>query len=154
MKIVKIFMLLFFIPLFINATNWHIGTDLGYRMGLSFQAKGTVNNFAQDFPLQVRLAVSYNSTDPGKAWAARRIFINNNTGGTPEKNGWFWDTELLILAKLHFKIIVYEIPIKWTEYRGRGKSKVKIFNTIRDYITKLIWLRKKLKKLNNDRIRG
>ena len=102
MKNVKVLILLFFIPLFINAANWHIGSDIGYRTGLFFQAKGTVNNFAQDFPLQIRLAISYNSTDPGKAWAARQIFINDNQNGTPEKAGWFWDARLDFIYPVHW----------------------------------------------------
>lgn len=31
------------------------------------------------------------TSDPGSSPDARRIFINNATNGTPEKQGWFWE---------------------------------------------------------------
>lgn len=66
--------------------------------------------------------MSYNSTDPDKAWAARRIFINNNTGGTPEKNGWFWDTRLDFLYPVHWlslkRAYFYAGP-RYTWFTGR-----------------------------------
>lgn len=66
-----------------------------------------------------------------------------------EDNGWFFDTELLILAeKSGYKI--NEIPVEWVESRSqKRKSKVKIISTIADDLRK-IWALKKRIRHNND----
>lgn len=59
--------------------------------------------------------------------------------------GWFWDSELLLLAKIKLGLDVKEIPIKWTEHRKIGESKVKIMDTINSYLNKIYWMKKKLR---------
>lgn len=74
------------------ASKYSAGFSFGYNNGIGFQANGMISNFAQDFPLKLRFAIGYTLTsDPGSSLGARRIFINNATNGTPEKQGWFWD---------------------------------------------------------------
>jgi len=90
------------IPFAINATDLHLGTDIGFRSGFSFQVKSTVSNLAKGFPFQIRATAAYTWLDPGKPLAARRVFINNNTNGTPEEDGWFWDTRLDILYRVNW----------------------------------------------------
>jgi hypothetical protein len=64
------------------------GGQLGYTAGLGIRAHLAAASFAQGFPLQARLGLSYAATAPGHALDARRIFINNATNGTPEQSGW------------------------------------------------------------------
>ena len=63
------------------------GVLAGYNRGLGFRANVTASNFAREFPFKLRLGLGYTFLNPGDALDARRIFINNNTNGTPEKNG-------------------------------------------------------------------
>lgn len=62
-------------------------------------------------------------------------------------NGWFFDTELIILAeKSGYKI--KEIPVEWVESRSqKRKSKVKIISTIVDDLKKILALRKRISKI-------
>jgi len=61
--------------------------QLGYNSGLGVAASGTISSFARGFPLSARLGLWYSSVEPGQAWDARRIFINNATNGIPEEKG-------------------------------------------------------------------
>ncbi|MEM4266175.1 MAG: glycosyltransferase family 2 protein, partial [Candidatus Woesearchaeota archaeon] len=59
-----------------------------------------------------------------------------------QNNFWFFDSELLIIAeKLGYPIA--QIPVKWNE--SKRKSKVKVVQTILDYLKNLYSLRKRLK---------
>jgi hypothetical protein len=78
------------------------GLQAGYNGGLSFQATGTMSNFAQDLPLSLRGSFSYTFLDPGSPTAARKIFINDNTNGTPEKDGHTWDMRLDFMLNTNF----------------------------------------------------
>jgi hypothetical protein len=59
----------------------------GYYGGVGLQVGGTLANFAQGFPFSVRFSIGRASVEPGDPLAARRVFINNNTNGTPEESG-------------------------------------------------------------------
>lgn len=73
-------------------SNYSAGFSIGYNNGFGFQANGIISDFAQDFPLKLRLAIGYTVIgNPGSSPDARRIFINDATNGTPEKHGWFWE---------------------------------------------------------------
>jgi hypothetical protein len=100
MKVIRYVLLVILVPLFVNAGDVYLGTDIGFRSGLSFQLNGTATNIAAGFPLQLRFAAAYTSLDPGTPLAARRVFINNNTNGTPEKKGWMWDLRFDLLYKV------------------------------------------------------
>jgi hypothetical protein len=73
----------------------------GYKGGTGFRLAGAVSNFAQGFPLSIEVGVTYVSLDPGRALDVRKIFINNNTNGTPEKSGWIWGFHLDFLFPVH-----------------------------------------------------
>lgn len=66
----------------------------GYYSGMSLEARGVISNIADGFPLKVRFGVSYTTMQPGDAWDARRIFINNATNGTPQESGRAWALKL------------------------------------------------------------
>ncbi|MDD2807252.1 MAG: glycosyltransferase [Patescibacteria group bacterium] len=61
--------------------------------------------------------------------------------------GWFFDTELVIVSeKLGFKI--KEIPVTWFEPRGPAdKSRVNLLAVAWSYLQEVIWLRSRLKKM-------
>jgi len=67
------------------------GATLGYDSGFKMSAYGMVSNFAQGFPMNLRVSLGYAFVQPGNATDARHIFINNNTNGTPEDNGRILD---------------------------------------------------------------
>lgn len=63
----------------------------GYNNGLGFQADIMLNNFAEEFPFNLRFGTGYTFLNPGNAKDARRIFINNATNGVPEEKGSILD---------------------------------------------------------------
>lgn len=64
-----------------------------------------------------------------------------------EDDGWFFDTELLALAK-HFGCRVAEVPVRWQEAPDRRrKSSVKIMATAVNYLKQLIKLRRRFARL-------
>ena len=75
-----------------------VGIRAGYNSGAGIEGYGILRNFAQGFPLAVRLGLSRTSVQPGSAWDARRVFINNNTNGEPEKKGRTLDVKFDFLA--------------------------------------------------------
>jgi hypothetical protein len=77
-----------------------VGFSLGHNGGLSFKIHGLLSNFAQGFPLAVKVGIGYTSVDPGHAADARRIFINDATNGTPEQSGRVWDFRGDLLYKM------------------------------------------------------
>jgi hypothetical protein len=75
-----------------------VGIRAGYNAGAGIEGYGILSDFAQGFPFAVRLAVSRTAVQPGSAWDARRVFINNNTNGEPEKRGRTLDVKFDFLA--------------------------------------------------------
>jgi hypothetical protein len=63
----------------------------GYQSGAALRVLGTVARVAPQLPIAIQLGAGYALVDPGKPEAARQIFINDNTNGTPESSGHVWD---------------------------------------------------------------
>ncbi len=84
-----------------DAAQFSAGVELGYNGGASFRVSGMVAEFARGFPLGLELGVGHTRYDPGDPAAARKIFINDATNGTPEKSGWAWDMRLDFLYKIN-----------------------------------------------------
>jgi len=61
------------------------GILTGYNRGYSLQGNLAYRN--SELPFELRGGVGYTFLNPGNALDARRIFINNNTNGSPEKSG-------------------------------------------------------------------
>ncbi|MEN8006863.1 MAG: hypothetical protein ABFS42_07580 [Candidatus Krumholzibacteriota bacterium] len=78
------------VPLSANAGPFYGGLNLGYTGGLGIQATGSFMDFTRDLPLSARFTLGYNSASPGDPYAARQIFINDNTNGDPEKSASTW----------------------------------------------------------------
>jgi len=75
-----------------------VGVRAGYNDGAGIEGYGIVSDFAHGFPFAVRLGLSRTAVQPGSAWDARRVFINNNTNGDPEKKGRTLDVKFDLLA--------------------------------------------------------
>ena len=81
--------------------HWLVGeVKLGYYRGVGLHASLTALNFAQNFPFSVRIGLGYTRVSAGDGWAARRVFINNNTNGTARSNARVWDARLDVLCPL------------------------------------------------------
>lgn len=74
------------------------GILAGYNRGPGLRANVAASNFAKEFPFILRLGSGYTYLNPGDALDARRIFVNNNTNGTPEKSGRSFDFRLDFLV--------------------------------------------------------
>lgn len=70
-----------------GAADFSFSLLTGYQGGLSFRGGAGVSDFAKGFPLGLDFGLTYSVVDPGDPLAARRVFINNNTNGTPEESG-------------------------------------------------------------------
>jgi hypothetical protein len=84
-----------------QGAEFSLGAQVGYGGGPGGRVSAQVTDFAQGFPLTVEAALGYLSRDPGDPLAARRIFINDNTNGTPESSGWAWYARLDFMYKVH-----------------------------------------------------
>jgi len=87
---VLMFVVLVLLPLPAFAGPFYGGLNVGYTGGLGIQATGSFMDFARDLPLSARFTVGYNSAGAGDPYAARQIFINDNTNGDPEKSASTW----------------------------------------------------------------
>ncbi len=77
-----------------QTTKISLGVQTGYNGGFGIQPQLTVYNLTKDVKMHLRISIGYTSLNPGNALEARRIFINNNTNGTPEKSGTNLDARL------------------------------------------------------------
>ncbi len=110
----------------INAASpeFHAGAELGYNGGKGWNLSGDVFHFAQDFPLGLRLNLGRSVFNPGNAVEARKIFINNNQGGTIEKSG----SVLLFTLDFLYPISIFHLPEsylfagpRYASFRGNFK---------------------------------
>jgi len=69
----------------------------GYYGGVGIHACGTISNFAQGLPLEVRLGLGYAWVPTGDAVRARRVFIDQATNGSPRSRGKMWDARVDLL---------------------------------------------------------
>jgi len=86
---------------FSNFRNFHIssGVQLGLNNGIGGQLNILVSGFADNFPLSAKIGGGVSYLDAGDPMAARKIFINNNTNGVPEKNGKTYNFNLDFLYR-------------------------------------------------------
>lgn len=68
-------------------THFSVGAQVGMFNGFGGNISFLTSNFAENFPLSIKLFFGISSIEAGDALAARRIFINNNTNGIPESSG-------------------------------------------------------------------
>ena len=85
-------------PSLSGSSHWFVGQiQTGYYRGVGINFSGTFNNVAEDFPFSVRLGLGYSRVGGNDAWAARRVFINNNQNGTARSNARVWDARLDVM---------------------------------------------------------
>ena len=102
-RVIGLFILgLFVLSANVGATDFSGGLMLGYSGGTSFQLDGMVGNFADGFPMKMQFGIVYSRLNPGNSLDARRVFINDNTNGDPEKTGSKWDFRLDFLYQVHW----------------------------------------------------
>ncbi len=66
----------------------------GYQNGVGTRVVATASDVVPGGPLAFSLGVGLSFLDPGDARLARQVFINQATGGTPEKSGQVVDFRL------------------------------------------------------------
>ena len=103
----SVLLILFLFPLITIKTaqskEFSLSTSLGYENGPGIRTDALIGNFARQFPFKIRLGFGYTSIpNPGKALAARKIFINDATNGRPEKHGWSWNFAFDLLHRVHW----------------------------------------------------
>jgi hypothetical protein len=77
----------------------------GYNRGFVVHADIATVNLAKESSFRLRFGAGYTVLNPGNALDARRIFINNNTNGTPEKKGGSFDIRIdFMLPRIVFGI--------------------------------------------------
>lgn len=76
------------------APKYFLDVQTGYADYYSLSVSGTIADFTYDVPLAIKFGMSYNFRDAGDPWAARKIFINDNTDGDPQKSGQCFDFRL------------------------------------------------------------
>jgi hypothetical protein len=84
-------------------SKFSAGVLAGYNRGYGMQANLTLHNTTNELPFELRFGLGYTILNPGNAADARRIFINDNTNGEPEKRGRSIDYRLdFLFAKSIF----------------------------------------------------
>lgn len=80
-----------------TAGETSLGLGFGATAGLGVQADVTFHDFTRNVPLSLRFSGAYSGRDAGNAYDARRVFINDNTNGTPEESANTWQMRLDLL---------------------------------------------------------
>ncbi|MBK9515880.1 MAG: hypothetical protein IPO09_00750 [Anaeromyxobacter sp.] len=63
----------------------------GWQGGGVLRLTSTATGVVKKLPLSFDVGIGHAFIDPGDAALARRVFINENTNGTPEESGGVWD---------------------------------------------------------------
>lgn len=80
-----------------RASDVFVGAQAGAVGGIGGDVYLEVADFAQGLPLDLRVGIEYQGRDAGDPLAARRVFINDNTNGTPESSASAWGGRLDLL---------------------------------------------------------
>lgn len=79
------------LPTFSATPKYFLDIQTGYTNNFAISVSGTIADFTYDVPLAIKFGMSYNFRDAGDPWAARKIFINDNTDGDPQKSAHSFD---------------------------------------------------------------
>jgi len=96
------------VPPISTAPRYFIDIQTGYADYFSISASGVIADFTYDLPLAIKFGISYNINNAGDPWAARKIFINDNTNGDPDKSAHSFD------FRLDFEYPVNLFPVRRT----------------------------------------
>ncbi len=81
-------------PPLVSNPKYYLGITAGYTHNFGVNVYGTIADFSYDIPLALKLSAGYNVRDAGNPWDARKVFINDNTDGDPDKSGHSIDLRL------------------------------------------------------------
>jgi hypothetical protein len=81
------------------------GLNLGHAMAPGAELTAEVAGFAEGMPFSLRAGVGYAQPDGGDAVAARRVFINDATNGTPESSGKAWSGRLDLVREFDHSLL-------------------------------------------------
>jgi hypothetical protein len=84
-----------------SAVELGVSGLLGYQQGFGIRATGEAADLVHGAPLGLAFSVAYVFMDPGSPEAARSIFINDATNGTPETSAHTWTLGLNAVYYLH-----------------------------------------------------
>jgi hypothetical protein len=106
-------------PLCGQAGDFTLGLNVGTEAGPGGHLHGTFRNFAAELPLSARFSLGYHKSDAGDPFAARRIFINDNTNGTPEDSARYYQARFDLVFPLASlgpqQIYLFGGP-RWADY--------------------------------------
>ena len=88
--------------------KFFLEVQTGYTDYFGVGVAASIAEFTYDVPLAIKFGASYNVRDAGDPWAARKIFINDNTNGDPQKSGHSFD------LRLDFSYPVNWLPVRKT----------------------------------------
>jgi hypothetical protein len=83
-----------------RAVDLGVSGLIGYQQGFGIRAAGDASHLVKGLPLGLSFSVAYVMMDPGDPAAARSIFINDGTDGTPETSGQSWTLGLNLVWNL------------------------------------------------------
>ncbi len=104
----KILLSVLLCALFINihsaqAVSYKFESTAGYSNGPGIRINTLFDQISKSFPFKIRIGFGYTYVyNPGKALAARKIFINNATNGRPEKHGFTWDFGFDLMRRVNW----------------------------------------------------
>lgn len=105
-----------------SASELHAEVALGFDGGPAAAGALTLERFARDVPLALRVGLGYASRRPGSAEEARRIFINDADNGTPEKDAHAWTARLDVLVPVD-RAAAGDPPARWRAFAGPRYSR-------------------------------
>jgi hypothetical protein len=98
----------------------------GYQQGAGIRVLGTLSRLTPAIPVAIQFGFGYTIVDPGNPAAARRVFINDNTDGTPEESGHVWDLRadlVWMLGRVNFldEVGIFFGP-RYSMFTGRFRA--------------------------------
>ncbi len=87
----------------VQAAKTYGSVMTGYYGGLGFLGTVGIRDFLQDSTLRAEFGIGYSFVDAGEPMAARRVFINNATNGTPQESGSVWSFNLDVAYPLKLR---------------------------------------------------
>ena len=101
------------------AGDFTVGLNVGAEAGPGGHLHGTFREFAAELPLSARFSLGYHRSDAGDPYAARRVFINDNTNGTPEDSARYLQARFDLVFPLTKlgpqRIFLFGGP-RWADY--------------------------------------
>ncbi len=104
-----------------RAGDLAVGLNVGTEAGPGGHLQGSFRDFAAELPLTARFSLGYHSTDAGDPYAARHVFINDNTNGTPEDSARYYQARFDLVFPLTRlgpqRIYLFGGP-RWASYKA------------------------------------